>query len=186
MAVTLSPDVVVYVCSHSIPNGARIRRQWKHQGVRVAVHTVPCSGKMDGQYLLHALESGARGLCVVTCPKGECHLSQGNYRAEIRIRTIQRLLDEAGLEPERAELLHSSPHDAPEQFEAIIRGAVERICALGESPLRIGDIEPQPGEGNAVKWPAPREQQQPSTTSQKMLPVGNVCETAIGFCDSRQ
>jgi F420-non-reducing hydrogenase iron-sulfur subunit len=151
MAVTLSPDVIVYVCGRSIPKGATLRRQWKYQGVRVAMHTVPCSGKMDGQYLLHALEGGARGLCVVTCPKGECHLSQGNYRAEIRIRTIRRLLGEAGLEPERAELLHSSPNDAPEQFEAIIRGAVERICALGESPLCIGNSKSRPIEGQYSK-----------------------------------
>ena len=129
------PDVVVYVCHRSIPDGARLRRQWKHEGARGVVHAVPCSGKMDGQYLFHALEGGARGLCIVACPKGECHLSQGNYRAAIRIRTVQRLLAEAGLEPERAELVHCSPNDPPEQFDETVRGAVGRLCALGESPL---------------------------------------------------
>jgi F420-non-reducing hydrogenase iron-sulfur subunit len=139
MAVASSPEVVVYVCNRSIPQGASPRQQWKHDGVRVVLHTVPCSGKMDGQYLLHALEGGARGLCIVACPKGECHLGQGNYRAEVRLRTIRRLLGEVGLEPERAELLHCSPNDSPEQFDALLHGAVERICALGESPLRAGD-----------------------------------------------
>jgi F420-non-reducing hydrogenase iron-sulfur subunit len=139
MAATLSPDVVVYVCHRSIPPGALPRQQWRQDGARVVVHTVPCSGKMDGQYLFHALEGGARGLCVVACPKGECHLGQGNYRAEIRIRTIRRLLGEAGLEPERAELIHSLASDPPEKFEALLRGAVERICALGESPIRAGE-----------------------------------------------
>ena len=138
MNVALSPDVVVYICHRSIPQGASPRRQWKHDGARVVVHTVPCSGKMDGQYLLHALEGGARGLCIIACPKGECHLGQGNYRAELRLRTIQRLLGEAGLEAERAELLHCSPNDSPEQFDDLLRGAVERICALGESPIHAG------------------------------------------------
>jgi F420-non-reducing hydrogenase iron-sulfur subunit len=138
MAVTLSPDVVVYVCHRSIPKGASLPQHWKMGAARVALHAVPCSGKMDGQYLFHALEGGARGLCVVACPKGECHLSQGNYRAEIRIRTIRRLLGEVGLEPERAELVHCSPDDSPEQFNDILRGAVERICALGENPVRAG------------------------------------------------
>jgi F420-non-reducing hydrogenase iron-sulfur subunit len=138
MPVSPAPDVVVYVCNHSIPAGACRRRQWHQDGAKVVVHAVPCSGKMDGQYLFHALEGGARGLCVVTCPKGECHLSQGNYRAEIRIRTVQRLLAEVGLEPERAELIHCSPNDPPEQFDATVRGAVGRLCALGESPLRSG------------------------------------------------
>jgi coenzyme F420-reducing hydrogenase delta subunit len=55
---------------------------------------------MDGQYLLHAMEGGARGFCVVACPKGDCHLSQGNYRAEIRVRAVRRLLAEIGLPPD--------------------------------------------------------------------------------------
>jgi coenzyme F420-reducing hydrogenase delta subunit len=136
MAEVLSPGVVVYVCTNCIPQGSRLPRQWKQGDVRVFVREVPCSGKMDGQYLLHAIEGGARGLCVVACPKGECHLAQGNYRAEIRIRTVRRLLAEVGLEPDRAELVHGSADDRPEQLEGLVRGAVERICALGESPLR--------------------------------------------------
>ncbi len=136
MAVAVSPGVIVYVCTNSIPQGGRLPRQWNQNGTHVLVREVPCSGKMDGQYLFHAMEGGARGVCVVACPKGECHLAQGNYRAEIRIRTVQRLLKEIGLEPERAELLHGSADDSPHQIEQLVRGAVERICALGESPLR--------------------------------------------------
>jgi F420-non-reducing hydrogenase iron-sulfur subunit len=135
MAAALCPDVLVYVCNNCIPEGKRLPRQWKQQGAHVVVHEVPCSGKMDGQYLMHALEGGARGLCVVACPKGECHLGQGNYRAEIRLRTIQRLLGEAGMEPQRAELIHFSAAEPAEQLDGMIRGAVQRICALGTSPI---------------------------------------------------
>ena len=136
MSEALSPDVVVYLCTNCIPQGTRLPRQWSQDGARVLVREVPCSGKMDGQYLLHALEGGARGICVVACPKGECHLAQGNYRAEVRIRTVQRLLTEIGLPPEHAQLVHFSPDDPPQQLEQLVRGTVERICALGESPLR--------------------------------------------------
>ncbi len=137
MAATVSPDVIVYVCHRSIPHGAPLPRQWKHNGGNVVVRQVPCSGKMDGQYLMHAFEGGACGVCVVTCPQGQCHLGQGNYRAEIRIRTIQRLLGEIGLEPERAELVHFSPDDSREQFDQIINDFVERIRALGKSRINI-------------------------------------------------
>jgi len=136
MPEVLSPDVVVYVCTNCIPQGGRLPRQWSQQGARVLVREVPCSGKMDGQYLLHAMEGGGRGLCVVACPKGECHLAQGNYRAEIRVGMVQRLLAETGLQAERAQLVHFSADDPPQQLEQLVRGAVERICALGESPLR--------------------------------------------------
>ena len=136
MSEALSPDVVVYLCTNCIPQGLNLPRQWDQDGTRILVREIPCSGKMDGQYLLHALEGGARGLCVVACPKGDCHLSQGNYRAEIRVHTVQRLLAEIGLSPERAQLVHFSSADPPQQLEQLVRGTVERICALGENPLR--------------------------------------------------
>ena len=144
MAVTPAADVVVYICHRSLPAAAPLPHQWKQDGARVVVHEVPCSGKIDGQYLFHAMEGGVRGLCVVACPKGECHLGQGNYRAEIRVCTLQRLLSEIGIEPERAELLHSSPDDAPEQLNESLRAAVRRISALGVSPIRATK---QPIEG---------------------------------------
>lgn len=131
MAKSASPDVLVYICCNCIAQSAHLPRQWKQDGAHVLVREVPCSGKMDGQYLLHAFEGGSRGLCVVACPKGECHLAQGNYRAEIRVRTLQRLLAEIGLEAERVELLHVSPSDPPDRLEPLVQDAVRRICALG-------------------------------------------------------
>jgi len=140
------PDVIVYVCNNCMPAGGRLPRQWQHDGAWVVVREVPCSGKMDAQYFFHALEAAARGLCVVTCPKGECHLAQGNYRAEVRIGTVRRLLAEIGYEPQRIELLRQSPQEPFERFERTVRDAVARICALGESPLRAANGR-QPAEG---------------------------------------
>lgn len=136
MPEALSPDVIVFLCTNCIPRGMNLPRQWNRDGSRILVREVPCSGKTDGQYLLHAMEGGARGLCVVACPKGDCRLSQGNYRAEVRIRTVRRLLEEIGLPAERAQLAHFSPADPPRQLEQLVRSKVERICALGENPLR--------------------------------------------------
>jgi coenzyme F420-reducing hydrogenase delta subunit len=135
----LHPDVVVCTCSNCMPQAGAVPRQWTQDGARVLVREVPCSGKIDGQYLLHGLEEGQWGVCVVACPQGQCHLAQGNYRAEIRLRTVGRLLAEAGLEPQRAELVHCSSNDPPEQWESLVRQAVARICALGASPLRAAN-----------------------------------------------
>ena len=56
MSEALSPDVVVYLCTNCTPQGAHLPRQWNQDGARVLVREVPCSGKMDAQYLLHAIE----------------------------------------------------------------------------------------------------------------------------------
>ncbi|OGU05013.1 MAG: hypothetical protein A2075_01855 [Geobacteraceae bacterium GWC2_58_44] len=139
MTQSAAPDIVVYICCNCIAQSVRLPRQWRQDGAQVLVREVPCSGKMDGQYLFHAFEGGSRGLCVVACPKGECHLAQGNYRAEIRVRTIQQLLSEIGLEVERVELLHFSPSDQPERLEPLVRDAVQRVSSLGAvSPPAAG------------------------------------------------
>ncbi len=136
MAEPVSPDVVVYLCTNSVARDGRLPRQWSQQGAHVVVREVPCSGKMDAQYLLHALEGGAHGLCVVACAKGHCRLAQGNYRAEIRIGTIRRLLAEIGLEPERARLLHCAPDETADRLHEAVREVVGEICSLGPSPMR--------------------------------------------------
>ncbi len=140
MPEPVSPDVIAFVCRNAIPEGEHLPRQWRQDGVHVVVREVPCSGKMDGQYLFHALEGGVMGLCVVACPKGSCRLAQGNYRAEIRIGTVRRLLAEIGIEPERAELINCSADDTAERLEGLVRGAVERFSALGESPIRAATV----------------------------------------------
>ena len=136
MAEPVRPDVIVYLCPNCVPAGGRLPRQWKRNGTHVVVREVPCTGKIDVQYLFHAIEGGANGVCVVACPKGQCTLAQGNYRAEVRVHTVRRLLREIGIEPERAVLLHCSPQDSPERFEGLIRDAVQRFCTLEDNPLR--------------------------------------------------
>jgi coenzyme F420-reducing hydrogenase delta subunit len=137
MAEPIHPDIVVYVCQNCMPGAEGMPRQWSQDGAHVLVREVPCSGKIDVQYLFHALEAGGHGLCVVACSRGKCRLGEGNYRAEVRIRTVRRLLAEIGLEPERVELVRCASDDGPgEPVEGLVRGAVQRLCALGESRLR--------------------------------------------------
>jgi coenzyme F420-reducing hydrogenase delta subunit len=144
MTEPVCPDVVVYVCTHSLPQGGRLPRQWMQDGAHVVVHEVPCSGKIDGQYLLHAFEGQSRGLCVVACPRGECQLAEGNYRAEVRIRTVRRLLAEIGIEPQRAEIVNVDRDEPFAEFEARLRGTAARLCAMGPSPIRLKREEPAP------------------------------------------
>ena len=139
-----APGVIVYVCRNCVPGSGALPRQWTQGAMRCLVREVPCSGKIDVQYLVHALESGVDGLCVVTCPEGDCRLAQGNARAEVRIRTVRRLLTEIGIEPGRVELLRCSRDDPFELLEGRVRDALDRISALGDSPLREGRTDPTP------------------------------------------
>jgi len=132
------PGILIYVCRQCLAGRTILPRQWVHLGVHVQVKELPCSGKTDPEYVFGALEAGGRGLLVVTCPKGECRLAQGNYRAEIRVRTVQRLLAEIGVEPERVALTHCAPDD---DIRAIADSAVDGFCALGENPVRAQTVK---------------------------------------------
>jgi len=136
MAEPVSPDIVVYVCHNSLPDGGDLPGQWVENDLHVDVQRVPCSGKTDGQYLMHVIEGGGQGFCVATCPVGKCCLAQGNYRAEIRVATTRRLLGEAGFEPERAQFVRCDEDASFEDFDTAIREAVGRISALAKNPIK--------------------------------------------------
>jgi coenzyme F420-reducing hydrogenase delta subunit len=124
------PEVVVYLCTNCLPQSGRLPVQWTESGMRVRVREIPCSGKIDAQYILHALESGVHGVCVLTCSLGNCTLKQGNYRAEIRVRTVQRLLKEIGLDPQRAEIIHCQSDQSLEQIKNLINDSAHRFSGV--------------------------------------------------------
>ena len=145
MATAPHPDVIIYLCKNCIPGGRYAPVQWNENGLHVRIKEIPCSGKIDAQYILHAIEGGLRGLCVVTCPHGECTLAQGNYRAEVRVRTVRRLLEEIGLDPIRAQLINCAPDETMDHLRGLINEAihrfsnpVEEVAAIGESPVQTG------------------------------------------------
>ncbi len=127
--------VILYVCHNCFPQGKKLPRQWNHDGIHVQVKEVPCSGKIDIQYLFHAIEGGAQGVCVITCPQGECTLAQGNYRAQVRIQTVRNLLAEIGLEAERASLVHFSPKDSFDCLKKLVDNEVKKFSELEPNPI---------------------------------------------------
>jgi coenzyme F420-reducing hydrogenase delta subunit len=127
MATAAHPDVIIYLCKNCIPGGKYAPFQWNERGLHVRIKEIPCSGKIDAQYILHALEGGLRGVCVVTCPHGVCTLAQGNYRAEVRVRTVQRLLEEIGLDPIRAQLINCAPDETVDHLRGLINEAIHRF-----------------------------------------------------------
>ena len=52
---------------------------------------------MDVLYLIKAFETGADGVIVVTCKKGECRYLEGSIRAQKRAEAVDALLQEIGM-----------------------------------------------------------------------------------------
>jgi F420-non-reducing hydrogenase iron-sulfur subunit len=125
-----NPEAVIFLCRNCFPATAFKPVQWTEAGVHIRVKEIPCSGKIEIPYIMHALESGMQGVCVLTCPQGECTLSQGNYRAAMRVHTVQKLLTEIGSDPERVQIIHCSKDETVENLKERINGAVQRFSSL--------------------------------------------------------
>jgi len=67
--------------------------------------SLPCSGKLELIYLLKAFETGADGVVLATCKRGECRYLEGNLRAQKRSGAIGALLEEIGLDKGRMKLV---------------------------------------------------------------------------------
>ena len=101
----------------------------------VRVLRLPCTGKLEVNYILTAFERGIDGVIVAGCLEGGCHYLEGNLRARRRVERAQKLLEEIGLEPGRLAMFNLSSAEGP-RFAEIVTEMVGRIKRLGPSPLR--------------------------------------------------
>lgn len=101
----------------------------------IKIVRVPCTGKVDVQHMLRALEKGADGVYVVGCREGDCHYKTGNYRARKRVEQVQQVLNAVGIDGERAQMYNLSSSDGP-IFVKYAQEMDERIRNLGPNPMR--------------------------------------------------
>lgn len=101
----------------------------------VKVVKLPCTGKLDVQYILDAFERGADGVMVAGCMEGDCHYQQGNFNARRRVTYTQTLLEEIGIEPERVKMFNMSSAMGRRWAEAV-KEMDDTVRQLGPSPLR--------------------------------------------------
>ena len=87
----------LFCCSTRIDLEDLERSFTGQNGCEVRVISLPCSGKVDKLYLVKAFETGADGVAVVTCGKGECRYLEGNLRARKRAEAVDALLGEIGI-----------------------------------------------------------------------------------------
>jgi F420-non-reducing hydrogenase iron-sulfur subunit len=96
---------------------------------------VMCTSRLDPTFVIRALELGADGVLVSGCHPGDCHYVNGNYKTERRIHLLRRLIQQAGLEPERIRLEWISASEGSKLAE-VMKDYVEVLKKIGPNPLR--------------------------------------------------
>jgi F420-non-reducing hydrogenase iron-sulfur subunit len=92
-----------------------------------------CSGRVDPQFVLKALQQGADGVLIAGCHPGECHYVEGNIKALRRFVLLRQMLRQMGIEQERVQLVWASASEGIVLAAAVNR-MTEQLRALG--PLR--------------------------------------------------
>jgi coenzyme F420-reducing hydrogenase delta subunit len=101
----------------------------------IKIIRVPCTGKVDVMHLLRAIQKGADGVYAVGCLEGNCHYNEGNFRARERVDHVRILLEEIGLEADRARMYNLSSGEGP-TFAAYAKEMTDNIRKLGPNPLK--------------------------------------------------
>lgn len=95
---------------------------------------VPCSGRVEPEFIIKAFLSGADGVLVAGCHPGDCHYKTGNYYAHRRFNLLTRFLEVIGIPKERVRLDWISGSEGL-KFSQVAKEFVENIQNFG--PLSI-------------------------------------------------
>lgn len=152
MTEQFEPVIVGFLCNWcsyraaDLAGTSRIKYAPNMRPIRVM-----CSGRVDPQFVLSALRSGADGVLIAGCHPGECHYVNGNIKALRRFTLMKDTLEQWGIEDDRVQLLWASASEGAKLAEAVNR-MTEEVRALG--PLRWSE---KVLTGNGTAQPAVKE-----------------------------
>jgi F420-non-reducing hydrogenase iron-sulfur subunit len=107
------PKIMAFVCKWCTYSGADLAGTSRMDyAPNVRMVRLPCSGRIDQQFLIKAFEQGVDGVIVSGCHPGDCHYNEGNYYARRRNLAFRQLLDFHGIDLRRLEFSWISAAEA--------------------------------------------------------------------------
>ncbi len=92
---------------------------------------------MDPLYILKALAEGADGVMIAGCHPGDCHYLTGNLYARRRFTMLKRLIQTAGIHPDRVQFAWISASEGA-RFAQVVKEVSEKVKKLGPNRLASG------------------------------------------------
>ena len=125
------PKIVAFLCNWCSYAGAdHAGGQHRDVPAQVKIIRVMCSGRVDPQFILKAYHDGADGVMVLGCHPGDCHYKEGNYNALRKMKLLERMLEQFGIEKERFRLDWVSASEG-EKFSRITNEMAVLVTKLG-------------------------------------------------------
>ena len=133
------PKILAFCCNWCTYTGADLAGLGRMKyPANVRVIRVPCSSRVNPQFILRAFQKGCDGVMVCGCHPGDCHYTSGNYYARRRMTLLFSMLDYLGIERERTRVEWVSAAEGA-KFAATMNEFVETVAKLGEN-RRLEDL----------------------------------------------
>ncbi len=129
--MSFEPKIVGFMCNWCAYRGADLAGTSRMKSApNVRTVRVMCSGRVDPQLVVKALQLGADGVLILGCHPGDCHYAGGNYKAARRISLLKKMMAQFGIEDERIRLDWVSASEG-DRFKKTVNEMTEQIRALG-------------------------------------------------------
>jgi len=134
------PKILVFACNWCTYAGADLAGLSRLQyPPNVRILRVPCSGRVNPQFVLRAFQRGIDGVLVCGCHPGDCHYTSGNYYTRRRYLLMKRMLEFMGTDPERFQTRWISGSEGP-KFQEVVTDAVATIKEIGPNKKMRDDL----------------------------------------------
>ena len=134
--MSFEPKIVGFLCNWCSYAGADLAGTSRiHYAPNVRIIRVMCSARVDPTFVLKALHDGADGVLICGCHPGDCHYSEGNYKAMRRYPLLKQVLAQFGVEEARVRLEWVSASEG-QRFADIVADMTERLKAIGPSRVK--------------------------------------------------
>ncbi len=132
------PRILGFLCNWCSYAGADLCGVSRYQyPASMKIIRVMCSGRVDLEFVLRAFAKGNDGVFIGGCWLGECHyITEGNYDALSMMHLGKKLLESAGLNPDRLRLEWVSASQGI-RYAEVVTDFTEKLKVLG--PIGTGE-----------------------------------------------
>jgi F420-non-reducing hydrogenase iron-sulfur subunit len=131
MDSTFEPKILAFCCHFCAYSSADLAGSMRIQyPTCVRIIRTPCTGRLEVEYFMKAIENGADGVLVAGCLEGGCHFIDGNLFAKKRVNSIRTVLEECGIGKERLRMVNVSA--------AMAKNLVEHINEMVDTVKQLG------------------------------------------------
>ncbi len=144
---SFQPKILAFLCkwcSYAAADLAGVNRL--SYPPNITAIKIPCTGKMNPEYIIQAFRQGADGVWISGCHPGTCHYTSGNLIARRRFAVFKNLLEYIGIEPQRVRLSWVGSSEA-HRFQEIAQDIVDSITEIGPARKMVKNIIPQSYQG---------------------------------------